>query len=54
MKWGYDGFLSIEFESFNYYRTILRSDPVEAAKLSMKLLKIIVSSYKRGEAKRRG
>jgi len=32
---GYEGFFSVEFESFNYYRNVLNSDPVKAAKLSM-------------------
>ena len=31
----YKGFLSVEYESFNYYQTILKNNPVEAAKLSM-------------------
>jgi sugar phosphate isomerase/epimerase len=32
---GYNGFLSVEFESFGYYARILDSDPGEAARLSM-------------------
>ncbi|MGQ9731685.1 MAG: sugar phosphate isomerase/epimerase family protein [Candidatus Zipacnadales bacterium] len=32
---GYDGYLSVEFEAFNYYRTVLKNDPVRAAQLSM-------------------
>ena len=35
---GYNGFLTVEFESFTYYKKILRSDPVAAARLSMGLL----------------
>lgn len=31
---GYRGFFTIEFESFTYYRRILRSDPERAARLS--------------------
>jgi sugar phosphate isomerase/epimerase len=31
----YEGFLSVEFESFGYYARILGSDPCEAARLSM-------------------
>jgi len=36
---GYKGFLSVEFESFKYYRVILEGDPVRAAELSMEQLK---------------
>ena len=32
---GYEGFASVEFESFTYGRQILRSDPVKTAALSM-------------------
>jgi sugar phosphate isomerase/epimerase len=32
---GYKGFLSVEFESFDYYARVLGSDPREAARLSM-------------------
>ncbi len=32
---GYDGFLSVEFESFTWYETVLRRDPREAARLSL-------------------
>lgn len=32
---GYQGFLSVEFESFGYYTRILGNDPREAARLSM-------------------
>lgn len=35
---GYKGFLSVEFESFNFYENVLEKDPVKAAKLSMDLL----------------
>jgi sugar phosphate isomerase/epimerase len=31
---GYGGFLSVEFESFNYYRTILGNDVEQAARIS--------------------
>jgi len=31
---GYDGFMSVEFESFTYYNTVLRGDVEEAARLS--------------------
>jgi len=36
---GYDGFLSVEFESFKYYNTILNKDPLKAAKISLNNLK---------------
>jgi len=36
---GYDGYLTVEFESFTYYRQVLGSDPVAAARLSMEQLK---------------
>ena len=32
---GYDGFLSIEFESFGYYEKVMRRDAVEAARMSL-------------------
>jgi sugar phosphate isomerase/epimerase len=32
---GYAGYLSVEFEAFTYYRTVLGSDPARAAALSM-------------------
>jgi sugar phosphate isomerase/epimerase len=32
---GYSGWLSVEFEAFTYYRTVLGSDPAKAARLSM-------------------
>ena len=35
---GYEGYLSVEFESWDYYRQVLASDPVAAARLSMELL----------------
>jgi len=38
----YDGFLSIEFESFNYYNNILRRDPVKAAEISLELFKKVI------------
>jgi sugar phosphate isomerase/epimerase len=31
----YQGYLSVEFESFDYYSRVLGNDPVEAARLSM-------------------
>jgi sugar phosphate isomerase/epimerase len=36
---GYDVFLTVEFESFDYYRRVLRNDPVAAARLSMEQLR---------------
>ncbi len=35
---GYEGYLTVEFESWDYYRQVLRSDPVEAARISMEIL----------------
>ena len=35
---GYEGYLSVEFESWDYYRQVLGSDPIAAARLSMGLL----------------
>jgi len=35
---GYEGYLSVEFESWDYYRQVLGNDPVEAARLSLELL----------------
>jgi sugar phosphate isomerase/epimerase len=32
---GYGGWLSVEFEAFTYYRTVLGNDPAKAARLSM-------------------
>ena len=35
---GYQGYLSVEFESWDYYRQVLGSDPVAAARLSREIL----------------
>jgi sugar phosphate isomerase/epimerase len=35
---GYEGYLSVEFESWEYYRQVLGGDPVAAARLSLELL----------------
>jgi sugar phosphate isomerase/epimerase len=35
---GYEGFLSVEFESWEYYRQVLGGDPLAAARLSLELL----------------
>ena len=35
---GYEGYLTVEFESFDYCRQVLASDPVEAARLSLQIL----------------
>jgi sugar phosphate isomerase/epimerase len=32
---GYEGYMSVEFESFHYYDTVLRGDPESAATISM-------------------
>ncbi|MBA7499497.1 MAG: TIM barrel protein [Clostridia bacterium] len=36
---GYNGFLSVEFESFKYYRSVLKNDPAKAAEISMEQIK---------------
>jgi sugar phosphate isomerase/epimerase len=36
---GYRGYLTVEFESFVYYRRVLKSDPVTAARLSLEHLR---------------
>lgn len=38
---GYNGFLTVEFESFHYYNNVLKKDPVEAARISMNQIKSI-------------
>jgi len=38
---GFRGFMSVEFESYRYYRTILKSDPARASKLSMEQLRAL-------------
>lgn len=43
---GFCGTCSVEFESFNYYRQVLGSNPVEAARISMEIIKKII---KRGD-----
>jgi sugar phosphate isomerase/epimerase len=35
---GYEGYLTVEFESWDYYRQVLGEDPVEAARLSLQIL----------------
>ena len=36
---GYTGYLTVEFESWDYYRQVLGEDPVEAARLSLEILR---------------
>ena len=38
---GYDGDMSVEFESFHYYDTVLGSDPERAASLSMEQIRCL-------------
>ncbi len=38
---GFRGFMSVEFESYRYYRTVLKSDPARASKLSMEQLRAL-------------
>lgn len=40
---GYRGFLTVEFESFAYYRQVLGRDPVAAARLSLEALRRLVA-----------
>jgi len=40
---GYTGHLSVEFEAFTYYRTVLGSDPVKAAQLSMEQCRALLA-----------
>lgn len=40
---GYDGCWSVEFEAFRYYRQVLKSDPVAAARLSMQQIRSLFS-----------
>ena len=35
---GYKGYCSVEFESFKYYATVLKNDPVAAARLSKQMV----------------
>ncbi len=37
----YTGFCSVEFESFDYYKNVLKSNPEEAARISMQAIKSI-------------
>ena len=39
---GYAGFMSVEFESFTYYRTVMESDVEAAARLSMEQLRKLI------------
>jgi sugar phosphate isomerase/epimerase len=36
---GFDGFMSVEFEAFRYYKQVLKDDPAKAAALSMEQIK---------------
>ena len=38
---GYEGFCSVEFESFTYYNTVLKGDIKQAARLSMEQIKAL-------------
>jgi sugar phosphate isomerase/epimerase len=40
---GYEGFFSAEYESMNYFKNILDSDPVKTAELSLELMKKLAS-----------
>lgn len=47
----YEGYLSVEFESFKYYQTVLGEDPAKAAGLSMEQCKALLTLQK---SRRRG
>ena len=47
---GYEGYLSLEFESFGYYEQILDCDPVKAAAISKEQLDKLLSNYERYKA----
>jgi len=49
---GYDGYLSVEFESFKYMYQILRSDPLKAARLSYEALSTLFELYRSGRVER--
>lgn len=38
---GYEGFCSVEFESFTYYKSVLKGDVKEAARLSMEQIRAL-------------
>jgi len=41
---GYDGFCSVEFESFAYYERVLKGDPEAAARISMEQVKALTGA----------
>lgn len=45
----YKGFFSVEFESFNYYRNVLRNDLVKAAEISMEQIKELTKLLGKGD-----
>lgn len=47
---GYRGFLTVEFESFAYYRQVLGSDPIAAARLSLEALRRLVGEERPSSA----
>ena len=40
---GYEGYASVEFESFTYGRQILNNDPLKTAALSMEQVEILIA-----------
>lgn len=48
---GYRGFLTVEFESFAYYRQVLGNDPVAAARLSLQALRRLVGEVAPGSGR---
>ena len=42
---GYDGFCSVEFESFAYYEAVLKTDPEAAARLSLEQIRALLAAH---------
>ena len=47
---GYDGYMSVEFESFHYYETVLGGDPEAAAAISMEQIRRLTTSPPRRQS----
>ena len=43
-KIGYDGYCSVEFESFEYYRQVLAGNPEAAAKISLEQIEALLDT----------
>lgn len=42
---GYDNYMAIEFEAWNYMQNVLGNDPAEGARLSIKSMQALISNY---------